>query len=445
MTQLAALWEKIQSRFKERLTEVSYSTWIDKAQAVELTDHYLYIEVPTPVHKDYWINSLLTDVIEVSYHTIGHEIEPVIILENEKKEKLAKMDSSHSIQTNEIKINPKLNPNYTFENFIIGKGNQFAHAAALVVAETTGNIYNPLFFYGGVGLGKTHLMQAIGNLLLNNHPNARVKYVTSETFTNDLVKSIRTNSTDQFRDEYRNLDLLMVDDIQFFADKESTQEEFFHTFNELFNNQKQIVLTSDRIPEEIKNLEERLVSRFKSGLAVDITPPDFETRIAILSKKAEAMNLKISNDVLYYISGQIDSNVRELEGSLTSIGAYSRMMNRDITIDLAAEALKSLIPQQNQKPLNILDIQEAVAKFYHVTVQDLKGKKRHKEIVIPRQVAMYLSRELTTQSLPKIGDEFGGKDHSTVIYAYDKIKIALEEPHSPLKEDVDQLIELLKN
>ena len=295
-----------------------------------------------------------------------------------------------------------------------------AHAAALVICEKPGQLYNPLFFYGGVGLGKTHLMQAIGNQYKLLNPNARVKYVTSEAFTNEMITSLRTNTQQEFRDYYRNVDLLLVDDIQFFAEKEATQEEFFHTFNALFNNQKQIVLTSDRQPTEIKALQERLVSRFVSGLPVDITPPDLETRIAILSKKAETVGIDISVDTLSYIAGQIQSNVRELEGALVRVQAYSVTHGEDITTNLAAEALQNFLPGSKEKIVSVQDIQEAVARYYHISLEDLKGKKRTKSIVEPRQIAMYLARELTNSSLPKLGTEFG-KDHSTVLHAYDKI------------------------
>ena len=263
-------------------------------------------------------------------------------------------------------------------------------------------------------------MQAIGNQYKLLNPNARVKYVTSEAFTNEMITSLRTNTQQEFRDYYRNVDLLLVDDIQFFAEKEATQEEFFHTFNALFNNQKQIVLTSDRQPTEIKALQERLVSRFVSGLPVDITPPDLETRIAILSKKAETVGIDISVDTLSYIAGQIQSNVRELEGALVRVQAYSVTHGEDITTNLAAEALQNFLPGSKEKIVSVQDIQEAVARYYHISLEDLKGKKRTKSIVEPRQIAMYLARELTNSSLPKLGTEFG-KDHSTVLHAYDKI------------------------
>jgi len=296
----------------------------------------------------------------------------------------------------------------------------------LVVSEEPGTMYNPLFFYGGVGLGKTHLMHAIGNKLLDSNPNGKVKYVTSEAFTNDLINAIQTGTQESFREEYRNVDLLLVDDIQFFANKEATQEEFFHTFNALYEDDKQIVLTSDRLPNEIPKLQDRLVSRFKWGLSVDITPPDLETRIAILRNKADLEGIAIPDDTLSYIAGQIDSNVRELEGALARVQAYSQLNKSPITTSLVADALKSLNLNSKLSEVSIPVIQEKVAKYYHITMADIKGKKRNKQIVNPRQIAMYLARELTDSSLPRIGNEFGGKDHTTVIHACDKISAALK-------------------
>lgn len=337
-----------------------------------------------------------------------------------------------------------LNPKYTFDTFVIGKGNQMAHAAALVVAEDPGSIYNPLFFYGGVGLGKTHLMHAIGHQMLQSQPNAKVKYVSSETFANDFINSIQNKTAEEFRQEYRNVDLLLVDDIQFFAEKEATQEEFFHTFNALYNEGKQIVLTSDRLPNEIPKLQERLVSRFAWGLSVDITPPDLETRTAILRKKAAAERLEIPDDTLSYIAGQIDSNIRELEGALVRVQAFAAMNSEDISTSLAADALKTLKSGKGHPQLSILQIQEEVAKYYHIQLKDLKGKKRVKSIVVPRQIAMYLARELTDNSLPKIGAEFGGKDHTTVIHAHEKIQQLMDSSVS-MQNEVSEIKNFLLN
>jgi chromosomal replication initiator protein len=319
-----------------------------------------------------------------------------------------------------------------------------AHAAALVVAEDPGSIYNPLFFYGGVGLGKTHLMHAIGHQMLAKRPHAKIKYVSSENFTNDFINSIQKNKMEDFRNEYRTVDLLLVDDIQFLVNKEGTQEEFFNTFEELYRNNKQIVLTSDRLPNEIPTLPQRLVSRFAWGLSVDITPPDLETRTAILRKKAEAENLEIPDDTLSYIAGQIDSNIRELEGALVRVQAFATIQSADITTSLAAEALKALQSSEPLRQVSILQIQEEVASYYHIQLKDLKGKKRVKSIVVPRQIAMFLAREMTDNSLPKIGAEFGGKDHTTVIHAHEKIQQLLKHD-STIQNEISEIKGLLLN
>jgi chromosomal replication initiator protein len=373
----------------------------------------------------------------------GEELIPSFVTV-EEAEALKTAPSTIQTAAKENERPPKsiLNEKYTFDTFVIGKGNQMAHAAALVVAEDPGSIYNPLFFYGGVGLGKTHLMHAIGHQMLLKRPNAKIKYVSSENFTNDFITSIQKNKMEDFRNEYRNVDLLLVDDIQFLVNKEGTQEEFFNTFEELYRNNKQIVLTSDRLPNEIPTLPERLVSRFAWGLSVDITPPDLETRTAILRKKAEAERLEIPDDTLSYIAGQIDSNIRELEGALVRVQAFATMQNSDITTSLAAEAIKALKSSHGSTQVSILQIQEEVAKYYHIHVNDLKGKKRVKGIVVPRQIAMYLSRELTDSSLPKIGGEFGGKDHTTVIHAHEKIQ-HLVETDPTIKNEIAEIKQIL--
>lgn len=374
----------------------------------------------------------------------GKEIIPRFVTgEEAEQEEVEEIKTMKVLPITPIK-KAMLNPKYTFDTFVIGKGNQMAHAAALVVAEDPGSIYNPLFFYGGVGLGKTHLMHAIGHQMLLSQPNAKVKYVSSETFANDFINSIQNKTAEEFRQEYRNVDLLLVDDIQFFAEKEATQEEFFHTFNALYNEGKQIVLTSDRLPNEIPKLQERLVSRFAWGLSVDITPPDLETRTAILRKKAAAERLEIPDDTLSYIAGQIDSNIRELEGALVRVQAFATMNSEDISTSLAADALKTLKSGKGHPQLSILQIQEEVAKYYHIQLKDLKGKKRVKSIVVPRQIAMYLARELTDSSLPKIGAEFGGKDHTTVIHAHEKIQQLIDSSVS-MQNEVSEIKNFLLN
>ncbi|MBU9788549.1 chromosomal replication initiator protein DnaA [Lentilactobacillus sp. IMAU92037] len=422
-----SLWQKLSDQFRSNTTDLTYDTWIKPVTPVSFDGATLTLALPSELHLDYWKQQLAPNLIEYAYIITKGNIEPKFILDSDIQKEEPKPEapstSSDGLPKGDMGFSKEahLNPNYTFDNFIIGKGNQMAHAAALIVSEEPGKLYNPLFFYGGVGLGKTHLMQAIGNKRLEDHPETNVKYVTSEAFTNDFINAIQTNRTEEFRREYRDVDILMVDDIQFFAQKEGTQEEFFHTFNALYNNNKQIVLTSDRVPQEIPKLQERLVSRFAWGLPVDITPPDLETRIAILKNKAKLDNLSIPNDTLAYIAGQIDSNVRELEGALSRVQAYSKLKNEPVTTDLVYEALRGLKLTKANRELSIVDIQNKVANYFHVSINDLKGKKRMKSIVMPRQIAMYLSREMTSNSLPKIGKEFGGKDHTTVIHACDKI------------------------
>ncbi|WP_414839392.1 chromosomal replication initiator protein DnaA [Carnobacterium sp. TMP28] len=440
MDDLQSLWNFLKEKFKESLSKVSYDTWIESANPIRITENNIIIEVPSSLHKEYWENNLATRIVENIYEYSSREISPLFVIKNEQENSNhnGRQQSQSLIQKNSFRKDIQLNDKYTFDTFVIGKGNQMAHAAALVVAEEPGTIYNPLFFYGGVGLGKTHLMHAIGHQMLLLNPDAKVKYVSSETFANDFINSIQNKTQEKFRNEYRSVDLLLVDDIQFFADKEGTQEEFFHTFNALYDDRKQIVLTSDRLPNEIPKLQERLISRFAWGLSVDITPPDLETRIAILRKKANAERLEIPDDTLSYIAGQIDSNIRELEGALVRVQAFAAIESRDITTSLAADALKSMLPSNKPTILSILDIQNVVAKYYQISLTDLKGKKRVKAIVLPRQIAMFLSRELTANSLPKIGAEFGGKDHTTVIHAYEKINRAITKDYQ-LRQDIEEI------
>ena len=428
MPSLETIWRELQDSYRKEMNPVSYNTWIEPAKPLSFQNKQLIIEVPTMIQKNYWEKNLASKILETFYMMSGEEILPIFVTPDEA-ESLMKGQKEKQPEVIEESNHSKalLNNKYTFDTFVIGKGNQMAHAAALVVAEDPGSIYNPLFFYGGVGLGKTHLMHAIGHQMLLKRPHAKIKYVSSENFTNDFITSIQKNRMEEFRNEYRTVDLLLVDDIQFLVNKEGTQEEFFNTFEELYRNNKQIVLTSDRLPNEIPTLPQRLVSRFAWGLSVDITPPDLETRTAILRKKAEAENLEIPDDTLSYIAGQIDSNIRELEGALVRVQAFAAIQSVDITTSLAAEALKALKSSQHLSQVSILKIQEDVAKYYHLQIKDLKGKKRVKNIVVPRQIAMYLSRELTDNSLPKIGAEFNGKDHTTVIHAHEKIQRLMKQ------------------
>ena len=434
MTELDSLWEAIQNSFRQDTTPVTFDTLIAPAKAISLSQNQLEIEVPTPVHRDFWRKNLNTQLKEFAQQKLGRNIEPHYILEGEFTYTNKKTEDD---PTPSFEMDTPLNPHYNFGTFVVGEGNKMAHAAAFALAESPGSLYNPLFIYGGVGLGKTHLMEAIGNHMLQVNPNSRVKYVTSEDFTNDYINAIRNNTTEQLREEYRNLDLLLIDDIQFLANKEGTQLEFFNTFNALHDRKKQIVMTSDRIPNEIPELQDRLVSRFRWGLTVEITPPDLETRIAILRSKVEEDHIDIGNDTLNYIAGQIDTNIRELEGALTKVQAFANLSGERITPSLASQALKGL-HRVAKNEISIATIQKQVADFYNITQGDILGKKRVKQIVMPRQIAMYLSRELTDSSLPKIGNEFGGKDHTTVLHAIDKIEAELKKD-TDLQNDITKL------
>ena len=427
-------------------------------QPIEFKNDTLVIEVPFQMVKEYWERNISETIIDLLEPAIGRRINIVIRSaaddndepSNQAAENTLNTEAEEPIPTasqkkasnNNFVHNNQLNSDYTFEKFVVGNGNKMAHAAALAVAEDPGRVYNPLFIYGGAGLGKTHLMQAIGHTILQRDPTAKVKYVSSEAFANDFINSIQLKNQSEFRDEYRNVDLLLVDDIQFLANKVGTQEEFFNTFETLFQNNKQIVLTADRLPNEIQNLQTRLVTRFKMGLPVDITPPDFETRIAILREKSQSLGLDLPDEALNYISGHFDSSVRDLEGALSRIKVFTSMTDAPITTSMVAEALRGLVGQGATKEITIPIIQNKVAKYFNVTVTDLKGKKRVKSIVMPRQIAMYLSRELTDASLPKIGQEFGGKDHTTVIHAHEKIQTELltnKDLQNDIKEIKDQL------
>ena len=430
MTNYKDLWNRIRDEFRNHVSPTTYATWIRPVIPIALNHHQLILELPSPLHRDYWKAKLSPQLVEYAYKITQTDINPKFVLKEELQQKQQMEQSIQATSQTHAshKTRAHLNPNYTFQKFVVGKGNQMAHAAALVVSDDPGKLYDPLLIYGGVGLGKTHLMQAIGNRILKKKPRTRVKYITSEAFTNDFIKSVKEKKATQFRKKYRSVDVLLVDDIEFFANKGGTQEEFFHTFNNLYDDGKQIVLTSDRLPNEIPQLQDRLVSRFAWGLSVDITQPDLVTRIAILKSKAKFAHIRIPNNCLKYIAKSINSNVRELEGALSRVKAYARFRQRPITLNLTKKSLHGLdIKKANSKAISIPAIQSRVASYFNISVSDLKGKKRTKGIVIPRQIAMYLSRDITKTSLPKIGKAFGGKDHTTVIHAYDKIKKNLKD------------------
>jgi chromosomal replication initiator protein len=427
-TQLNEIWEKTLNIIKGELTEVSFNTWIKSALPVSMSSDLIKLGVPNDFTKeilDTRYKDLLINAIKL-ITSKKYNIE-FCILSEETAEIEKKRDSEikKNIAVSD-EMSATLNPKYTFDSFVIGNSNRFAHAASLAVAESPAKAYNPLFIYGGVGLGKTHLMHAIGHYILHNNPKARVVYVSSEKFTNELINSIKDDKNTEFRNKYRNVDVLLIDDIQFIAGKERTQEEFFHTFNALHEANKQIILSSDRPPKEIPTLEDRLRSRFEWGLIADIQPPDFETRIAILKKKADVENLNIPNEVMVYIASKIKSNIRELEGALIRIVAYSSLTNKEVSVDLASEALKDIISNKQTKHITIDLIQDVVASYFNLRVEDFKSQRRTRNVAYPRQIAMYLSRKLTDMSLPKIGEEFGGRDHTTVIHAYEKIAEGLK-------------------
>ena len=449
MQNIEELWQRTLQEIEKKISKPSFDTWLKSTRALSLEGNTIIVEAPNDFARD-WLDGnykeLLMDIID---QLIGERVNIKFVIPQAKNEEFAIQrnhiqSKQNNRQTSETTSHRNmLNPKYTFETFVIGSGNRFAHAASLAVAEAPAKAYNPLFIYGGVGLGKTHLMHAIGHYVLEHNPTANVVYVTCEKFTNEFINSIRDNRPDDFRNKYRNADILLIDDIQFLAGKESTQEEFFHTFNTLHSENKQIVISSDRPPKEIPTLEDRLRSRFEWGLITDITPPDLETRIAILRKKAKAEALDIPNEVMIYIANQIDTNIRELEGALIRVVAYSSLENRDITSELAAEALKGIIPNTKPKVITIQNIQKVVSDHYGIKIEDFKSKKRTKNIAFPRQVAMYLSRELTDLSLPKIGEEFGGRDHTTVIHAHDKIS-NLIQTDKQFEKEIQELEKLIR-
>ncbi len=443
------LWRNTLELIKDKVSKPSYDTWLKNTSVDQLKEDTVIISAPNEFTRD-WLESRYTTIIaDALYELTGAKLAVKFVIPestDDTTEEFTQMKKKKTVpmQNNETSPKSMLNDKYTFETFVIGSGNRFAHAASLAVAEAPAKAYNPLFIYGGVGLGKTHLMHAIGHYVLDHNPTAKVVYLSSEKFTNEFINSIRDNKAVNFRNKYRNVDVLLIDDIQFLAGKEQTQEEFFHTFNTLHEENKQIIISSDRPPKEIPTLEDRLRSRFEWGLITDITPPDLETRIAILRKKAKAEGLDIPNEVMLYIANQIDTNIRELEGALIRVVAYSSLINQDIDASLAAEALKDIIPSSRPKVITIQHIQEEVGKRYNVKLEEFSAKKRTKSIAFPRQIAMYLSRELTDFSLPKIGEEFGGRDHTTVIHAHEKIS-KLMGTDELLSKEIEEIKEQLKS
>ena len=448
MNEVKEKWPEIieHLRVEHELLNVSFNTWIKPLKVYDVIDDTAYILVNKDSSVEYIDKKYRLPLMVCIAEITGKEYEIQFVSEDDDKLNEihnASIDNGQKKKTKSLAEKAGLNPKYTFDSFVIGPSNKFAYSVCYAVASKPGSEYNPLFLYGGVGLGKTHLMHAIGHHIMCQQEDPKVVYVSSEKFTNELINSIKNDKNEEFRNKYRNVDVLLIDDIQFIAGKEGTQEEFFHTFNALHEANKQIIISSDRPPKEIPTLEDRLRSRFEMGLITDIQAPDFETRIAILRKKAQMENIEVSNEVTNYIAKNIKSNIRELEGALTRVIAYSSLTNRTISFDLAVEALKDIITTTKNEEITVNRIKEKVASVFNIKMEDFNSKKRTRSIAYPRQIAMYLSRELTDLSLPKIGEEFGGRDHTTVIHAHDKIVKDIQV-NEEIKSKIEKIILDLK-
>lgn len=482
---LAAVWEQVLHLTQKEINHSLWETWIKSSiMPLSLTETTMEIGVPKEFVKT-WIEKTYVPLIQNALFSILNKQVVVVVINLNipdsvdsvpditiKPEQIAPPlpvkaepvpydtesdivndssatntpDTANHLKpvTNNEEFSTILNPKYTFESFVIGNSNRFAHAASLAVAEVPAKVYNPFFLYGGVGLGKTHLMHAIGHRIVQTHPHLKVLYISSEKFTNDLINAIRDGNPESFRQKYRNIDVLLVDDIQFLTKKERTQEEFFHTFNTLHEANKQIIISSDRPPKEIQTLEDRLRSRFEWGLITDVKPPDLETRIAILRKKAMVEQLNVPNDVMVYIASRIDNNIRELEGALIRVMAYASLNSMPIDMNLATEALKDIFPNGKPRQITLETVQEVVCSYFKLKMDDLLAKKRTRNVAYPRQIAMYLCREMTESSLPRIGEVFGGRDHTTVIHAHDKIAKERNED-AKLSNTIKELIKRIEN
>src|SRR6266542_576534 len=425
------LWNQALIEVKERIGKQNYETWIKPIRFASRSKSEINLEVPNKFFRD-WLTEHYLLQIEVVLSSLAKDRVRVVFEINEKLESRSTGDRNIKKEEKERERpsrNTNLIPKYTFDNFVIGASNQFAHAACVAVANQPGDHYNPLFIYGGVGLGKTHLVNSIGHHSVTQRPSLKVVYLSSESFMNELIASLRRDKMDEFKRKFRNVDILILDDVQFIAGKERTQEEFFHTFNSLYETHKQIVITSDKFPKEIPGLEDRLRNRFEWGLIADIQPPDMETRVAILQKKAEVEGVQLPHDVAIFLASNIDSNVRELEGSLTRLGAFSSLTKATITVELTKELLRNTL-KGAQREITVYNIQKTICDYFNIRMGNLKAKRRTQNIALPRQVAMYLCRKHTETSFPGIGDKFGGRDHSTVIHASKTIERKIkEDPH----------------
>jgi len=440
------LWSKVTLTLKERIGPQNFDIWIKPIQLLSLEGERVEMEVPNRFFRE-WIHEHYANHIKEAFSDLTHKsIHLQFKIKNDPASRRSERKEGypfpleHPLSQVPNHLKPPFNPKYTFENFVVGASNQFAHAACLAVANLPAKNYNPLFIYGGVGLGKTHLLHAIGNHLFEHRIFPDVKkicYTSAEEFTNEMINSIRFEKMEEFRNKYRRMDILLIDDIQFIAGKERTQAEFFHTFNSLYEARKQIVVTSDKFPKDIPNFEERLRSRFEWGLIADIQPPDIETKVAILRKKAENENISLPNDVAFFLASQIDSNIRMLEGCLIRIGAFASLSQTPIDLQTAKEVLKNII-KPKEEFISIDTIQKVVAGHFNIKVSDFKVKRKNKGLVVPRQIAIYLSRKLTEASLIEIGEKFGGKDHSTVLHSIKKVEEKMSMDPS-FKEMIQQL------
>jgi chromosomal replication initiator protein len=423
------LWTQAVAEIKERIGRQNYETWIKPIGFISRNKNEICLDVPNKFFRDWLTEHYLAQIQDILSTLAKHDVKVVFEI-NEKTNRQANAEKGVKREERERvqKSNSNLVPKYTFQNFVVGASNQFAHAACVAVANQPGEHYNPLFIYGGVGLGKTHLVNAIGHQSAQRS-GLKVVYLSSESFMNELIGSLRRDKMDEFKKKFRNVDILILDDVQFIAGKERTQEEFFHTFNSLYESHKQIVITSDKFPKEIPGIEDRLRNRFEWGLIADIQPPDMETRVAILQKKAENEGVQLPHDVAFFLASNIDSNVRELEGSLTRLGAFSSLTKATITVELAKDVLKNTLKNAQQE-ITVENIQKTICDYFNLKIGDLKAKRRTQNIALPRQVAMYLCRKYTETSFPAIGDKFGGRDHSTVIHASKTIERKIkEDPH----------------
>ncbi len=443
MYNLSDIWTEVLEIIRPEIPEVSFNTWLENIVPVSFDGEILTIEVPLAINRD-MVSKRFSEQIKNAFLYMSYNVEEIkILIASERKSEGVRLSGSSYTPSFAVdeESNYILNKDYTFDSFVVGPSNEFAHAACYCVAEKSISLHNPLFLYGGTGLGKTHLMHAIGNLVLETAPDKKVLYVSSEKFTNDLINAIRDEKTEQFRQKYRTIDILMVDDVQFFCGKETTQEEFFHTFNTLFDAGKQIVLSSDRPPKDLQGLEDRLITRFASGLSASIQLPELETRIAILKKKAMMYNIDVSNDVCQYIATNITSNIREMEGAMKKLVSYHQLMNKEITLELVEESIKDfkMEKKKNITPELILD---TVAKHYNLKIADLRSDRRTSELAYPRQVAMYILKELTDLSQTAIGKILGDKHYTTVIHGIRKIEgdlISNSKTHAAVNSILDDL------